>query len=69
MIGPLVSLRWLGLAYMAGMLGLAVERVPTCGNSSPEANVVALFALATAVVAVLMTVLGIVTSAGPRRRR
>lgn len=57
MIGPLVSLVWLGLAYTAGLLGSAVERLRTFGSSSPDANLVALLAVTTAVVAVLMTVL------------
>jgi len=57
MIGPLVSLVWLGLAYTAGLPGLAVERLRTFESSSLEANVVALFALTTAVLAVFLTVL------------
>jgi len=57
MIGPLVSLVWLGLAYMAGLLGSAVERLRTFGSSSPDANLFSLNDSATAVVAVLMTVL------------
>jgi len=60
MLGPLVSLVWLGLAYLAGPLGTAVERLWAFGNSSPNANVVALFALATAVMAVLMIVLSLI---------
>jgi hypothetical protein len=57
MIGPLVSLAWLGLAYMAGLLGSAVERLGTFGSSGADVNFVAFFALATAVIAVLITVL------------
>ena len=57
MIGPLVSFAWLGLAYTAGVLDSAVERLRTLGSSEPDANLVALFALATAVVAVLLIVL------------
>jgi Na+/H+ antiporter NhaD/arsenite permease-like protein len=37
-----------------------VERLRAFGNSSPDANVVALFALATAVMAVLMIVLSLI---------
>jgi hypothetical protein len=57
MIGPLVSAAWLGLANMAGLLGSAVERLRTLGSSSADASFVAFFALATAVIAVLITVL------------
>lgn len=57
MIGPLVSVVWLGLAYMAGLLGSTVERLRDFGSFSPDANSVGLLALATAVVAALMTVL------------
>ena len=57
MIGPLVSVVWFGLAYMAGLLGSAVERLLDFGSSSATANAVGLLALATAVVAALMTVL------------
>jgi hypothetical protein len=57
MIGPLVSLVWLGLAYMAGLLDSAVDRLRTFGTSSQDANLVAILALTTAVVAVLITVL------------
>src|SRR5712692_6220920 len=48
MIGPLVSLVWLGLAYMAGLLGSAVERLRTFGSSSPDANLFSLNDSATA---------------------
>jgi len=57
MIGPLVSLAWLGLAYMAGLLDSSVERLSTFGSSGADANFVAFFALATAVIAVFITVL------------
>jgi hypothetical protein len=57
MIGPLVSVAWFGLAYMAGFLRTAVDRLRAFGNVSLDATLVALLALVTAVVAVLMTVL------------
>ena len=57
MIGPLVSFAWLGLANMAGLLGSAVERLRTFGSSGADADFVAFFALATAVIAVLITAL------------
>jgi hypothetical protein len=57
MIGPLVSVVWLSLAYMAGLLGSAVERLRNFGSFSPDANSVGFLALATAVVAALMTLL------------
>ena len=57
MLGPLVSLAWLGLAYTGGLLDSAVERLRTFGSSGPDANPIALLALATVVVAVLTTVL------------
>lgn len=57
MIGPLVSIVWLGLAYCAGLLGSAEERLRTFGDNGFDINVTALLALITAVVAVLMTVL------------
>lgn len=56
-IGALVSIVWLGLAYTAGLLGLAVERLRTSANSGIAANFPAGLALATAAVAVLMIVL------------
>lgn len=55
-IGPLVSVVWLGLAFVAGLLGSAVERLRNFGSFSPDANSVGILALATAVVAGLMTV-------------
>ena len=57
MIGPLVSVVWLGLAYMAGLLGSSVERLRNFGSFSPNADSVGLLALATAVVAAFMIVL------------
>lgn len=57
MLGPLVSLAWLGLAFTAGLLDSALERLRTLGSSGPDANLIALLALATAVVGVLMVVL------------
>jgi hypothetical protein len=57
-LGSLVSLAWLGLASLAGLLESAVERLGATGSFPPDANLVSLFALATAVVAVLITVLG-----------
>lgn len=57
MVGPLVSLVWLGLAYTADLLGSAVEHLRSPGTFSLDANLVALLAVITAVVAVLMTVL------------
>jgi hypothetical protein len=56
-IGALVSILWLGLAYEAGLLGSAVERLRIPANSDTAANLVAVLALVTGVVAVLMTVL------------
>jgi len=56
-IGGLVSMVWLGLAYMAGLLGSAVERLRTPANSATTDILIAVLALATAAVAVLMTVL------------
>jgi hypothetical protein len=74
MLALLVSLAWLGLAYTARLLDLAIERMRTFGSSALDANLVALFALATAVMAVLMTVLSCLHwmkeySAGDRTRR
>lgn len=56
-IGGLVAIVWLGLAYVAGLLGSAVERLRTPGNSNTADNFVAVLLLMTAVVAVLMTML------------
>jgi hypothetical protein len=56
-VGPLVSIVWLGLAYMADLLGSAAERLRTFGSNNLDDNFVALLALLTGVVAVLMTVL------------
>ena len=57
MIGPLVSLAWLGLAYIAGLLGSAVERLRSFERPSRETDFVAVLAVVTAVVALLMIVL------------
>jgi hypothetical protein len=57
MAGPLVSLGWLTLASMAGLLGSAVERLRTFGSFSTDANLVTLLAIFTAAMAVLMTML------------
>ena len=57
MLGPLVSVVWLCLAFMAGLLSSAVERLRTFGNFGSAENLVALLALATAMIAVLITVL------------
>lgn len=56
-IGALVSIIWLGLAYMAGLLSSAAERLRTLRNSDTADNLVAVLALATAGLAVLITVL------------
>jgi len=56
MLGPLVSVVWLCLAFMAGFLRSAVERLRTFGNFGAADNLVALLALATAMMAVLITV-------------
>lgn len=56
-IGALVSIAWLGLAYMAGILGSAVERLRMPAHSDATANLIAVLALMTAIVAVLMIVL------------
>jgi hypothetical protein len=57
MIGPLVSLAWLTLASVAGLLSSAVERLRTFGSFSTDANLVTLLAIVTATLAVLMTML------------
>lgn len=56
MIGPLVSLLWLGLAYMAGLLGSAITHVYEFGDFSLVSNVVSVLALTTAIVAVALTI-------------
>jgi len=56
-IGALVSAVWLALAYFAGLLGLAIERLRAPGNSGAIGNFVAILAIATALVAVLMIAL------------
>jgi hypothetical protein len=57
LIGPLVSLMWLILAYSVGLLHSAIEQVRQFHGAPANAVVVALLALATAAVAVLMIVL------------
>jgi hypothetical protein len=57
MIGPLVSLAWLTLASLAGLLSAAVEHLRTFGSFSTNANLVTLLAIVTAAVAVLLTML------------
>lgn len=56
-VGAFVSIAWLGLAYIAGLLGSAVERLGTPWNSNTADNLVTVLALATALLAVLMIVL------------
>ena len=56
LIGPLVSLMWLILAYSVGLLHSATERVRQMHGSRANEDVVAILALATAAVAVLMIV-------------
>jgi hypothetical protein len=55
--GPLFSLLWLALAFSAGLLQTALERVRHVHGAPTSTDLVALLALSTAVVAVLMTVL------------
>ena len=55
--GPLFSLLWLALAYSTGLLQSAFERVRYLHGVPARADLVALLALATALVAVLMTTL------------
>ena len=54
MIGPLVSIGWLSIAYWAGLLSWAVEQLRAMEAFS-TATLVALLAFITAVVAVIMT--------------
>jgi len=56
-IAPLISIAWFGLVYMAGLLGSAVERLRSPENFRSDANFVAILAVVTATVAVLMTAL------------
>jgi hypothetical protein len=56
MIGPMASMGWLGLAYWAGLLYWAVEQLWTMEAFDSTATVVALLAVITAVIAVIMTV-------------
>ena len=56
-IAPLVSVAWLGLAYMAGLLGSAVARLKSVESFGSATSFVDVLALVTAILAVLMTVL------------
>jgi hypothetical protein len=56
MIGMLASVVWLGLAYETGILGRAVHGMSELRTADWTANLVALGALMTALVAVLMIV-------------
>lgn len=55
MIGPLVSIGWLSIAYWAGLLSWAVEQLRAMEALTSTATLVALLAVITAVVAVVMT--------------
>jgi hypothetical protein len=54
MIGMLVSVVWLAMAYTSGMLGRAIEQLFAPRTSSLAANLAGLLALVTALLAVLM---------------
>jgi len=56
MIGMLASVIWLGLAYETGILGRAVHQTSKLRTADWTADLVALGALVTALVAVLMIV-------------
>ena len=56
MIGMLASVVWLGLAYETGILGRAVQGMSKLSTADWTANQIALGALMTALVAVLMIV-------------
>ena len=56
MIGMLASVAWLGLAYMAGILGSAVRQLSELRTVSLTPNLVGMAALTTALLAVLMIV-------------
>jgi hypothetical protein len=56
-VAPLVSLGWLGLAYLAGIPESAVRRLRAFDEIGVQAYLVALLALTTAFLAVLMIVL------------
>ena len=56
MIGMLASVVWLGLAYDTGIFGRAVQQMSKFRTADWTANLVALGALVTALVAVLMIV-------------
>ena len=55
-VAPLVSLGWLVLAYSSGILESAVCRLRAFDAAGPEGSLVALLALTTAGLALLMTV-------------
>lgn len=55
MVGPLVSIAWLGLAYMAGLLDSAALRIWNPGNNNFAANLVSILAVLTGVIAVTVT--------------
>ena len=57
MIAPLVSAAWFVLAYTAGLLGSAVERLRSAPSFSSAADFVAMLAVVIAIVAVIMTAL------------
>ena len=54
MIGMLASVVWLGLGYESGILGSAVRNLSEWGSVGLTAKLVALVALTTALLAVLM---------------
>jgi hypothetical protein len=56
MIGMLASVVWLGLAYETGILGRAVQQMSELRPADWKVNLVALAALLTALIAVLMIV-------------
>jgi len=55
MLGPLVSVAWLFLAFTAGLFESAIVHFRTLGNFPVAANVVAVLAVTTAVIAVVLT--------------
>ncbi len=57
MIGMLASVVWLGLAYESGILGSAVRQFSQLRTATMTANLVAVVAATTALLAVLMIVL------------
>jgi hypothetical protein len=56
MIGMVASFVWLGMAYATGILGSAVRQIGELRGASATANAVALIALLTASIAVLMII-------------